>query len=140
MMPVSGGGGIVFANWDTFLDEYFQTAGKANERLVGGTVRATADGGNGVKEKLIESFRNFAPTLYKVLAGESSEVRALRGLDTGTGSINVLAVTVNDGSAASTGKAVDTLLETCVGICKEINSSIHLAAWRRYLRTVWLHK
>ena len=78
--------------------------------------------------------------MYKVLAGESSEVRALRGLDTGTGSINVLAVTANDGSAASTGKAVDTLLETCVGICKEINSSIHLAAWRRYLRTVWLHK
>ena len=140
IMPVSGGGSIVFANWDTFLDEYFQTAGKANERLVGGTVRSTADGGNGVKEKLIESFRNFAPTLYKVLAGESSEVRALRGLDTGTGSINVLAVTANDGSAASTGKAVDTLLETCVGICKEINSSIHLAAWRRYLRTVWLHK
>lgn len=140
IMPVSGGGSIVFANWDTFLDEYFQTAGKANERLVGGTVRSTADGGNGVKEKLIESFRNFAPTLYKVLAGENSKVRALRGLDTGTGSINVLAVTANDGSAASTGTAVDTLLETCVGICKEINSSIHLAAWRRYLRTVWLHK
>lgn len=36
--------------------------------------------------------------------------------------------------------ARDTLIQTCVDICREVNATSHLAIWRRYLRTVWLHQ
>lgn len=136
VMPGRDGGRTVFANWDTFLDEYFQTAGKANERLVKGTVVKPSGGG---KEKTIESFRNFAPTLYKVLTDGECNVKAVRGLQVGVDELNALAVTTVGTDGAAIRAAVDELVATCTSICKEINTSVHLSAWRRYLRTVWLH-
>ena len=138
--PVCGGSGrfTVFANWDSFLGEYFHTAGWANERLVGGTVRAEAcDGQERRREKLIESFRNFAPTLYRVLADESSPVKAVEGFGAGGARINVMAVAADVSGIDS---AADMLITTCVDICREINSTARLPIWRRYLRSVWLHE
>ena len=119
-------GYVLFANWDDFLREYFLTGGKANEKLVGGTVQDT---------KLIASFRNYAPTLHKVLTDAESAVRAVPDFATGENILNVMAVTVADPQAGK-----DELIRTCVDICMEINTSAHLAIWRRYLRTVWLHE
>ena len=113
---------ILFANWDEFLREYFLTAGKANERLVSGTVQAVR-GETAQSEKLIESFRNYAPILYKVLTDAGSAVKAVPDFPVGNETLNVLAKLIN----------------TCVSICKELNTTTHLAIWRRYLRTVWLH-
>ena len=53
----------------------------------------------------------------------------------GADKLNVLAVT----TVSETGKAKDELIQTCISICKEINTTTHLAVWRRYLRSVWLH-
>ena len=116
----------LFANWDYFLDEYYLTAGKANEKLVGGEQQ---------KEKLIDSFRNYAPTLYKVLTDGSSNVKPIRNFQIGEESLNVMAIM----NTPDIGKSKDELITTCVNICKEINTTTHLAVWRRYLRTVWLH-
>ena len=117
-----------FANWDGFLREYFLTAGKANEKLVAGTVNAG---------KLIESFRNYAPTLYYVLTEADSAVKAVPDFKVGDNTLNVMAIkcTAQEKDAAS-----DKLISTCVRICTEINTTNHLAVWRRYLRTVWLHE
>ena len=129
---------ILFANWDGFLAEYFLTAGKANEKLVGGTVQAVRAGtSKSEKEKLIESFRNYAPTLYKVLADACSAIKAVRDLPVGNGTLNALAVPTTE---ADMDKAKATLTDTCIRICKELNTTTHLAVWRRYLRTVWLHE
>ncbi len=130
-------GYIIFANWDDFLSEYFLTAGKANEKLVSGTAQNQADESDGKKEKLIDSFRNYAPALYKVLTDAGSRVKAVRDFRVGNETLNVLAVTV---TADGIDTAVNVLTETCVNICKEINTTTHLAIWRRYLRTVWLHR
>ena len=128
-------GFVLFANWDAFLGQYFLTAGKANEKLVSGMAQVGRAGGTEV-ERLIESFRNFAPTLYKVLVGEGSNVRAVQGFKVGGDTVNVLAVST---SAAGLARAKDELIATCTAICREINSTTHLALWRRYLRGVWLH-
>ncbi|MBM6946803.1 MULTISPECIES: transcription termination/antitermination NusG family protein [Bacteroides] len=126
-----------FANWDGFLQEYFLTAGKANEKLVAGTVEAVPDGAaNAEREKLIESFRNYAPTLYKVLTDADSAVKAIQDFKVGEDTLGVLAIR---SSAQEKDAAKDKLIQTCVRICKEINTTNHLAIWRRYLRTVWLH-
>ena len=131
------GGYILFANWDIFLGQYFLTTGKANERLVEGTSR----NGKGVKdgktqeEKLIESFRNFAPTLYRVLTDKDSAVKAFPRLKIGEETLNVLAIMATDIDSAK-----KRLATTCIEICKEINATTHLAVWRRYLQTVWLHQ
>lgn len=122
----------LFADWDTFLGQYFLTAGKANERLVSGTAQ-TAD--DKEKEQLINSFRNYAPTLYKVLTDVASPVKAIPGLKVGDALLNVMAITTTD---IESGK--DRLIRTCTDICTEINKTTHLAVWRRYLRTVWLHE
>ena len=139
MMP-AGGGLVLFANWDAFLGEYFLTAGRANERLVGGT---TAPGQPGAQPsdggRLLESFRNFAPTLYAVLTGSEPCVRAVKGLKVGSEELNVMAVHAADASPSAVDEAKSRLISVCVDICKEINSTVHLAVWRRYLRTVWLH-
>ena len=116
----------LFANWDYFLDEYYLTAGKANEKLVSGEQQ---------KEKLIDSFRNYAPTLYKVLTDKSSSVKPIQNFQIGEESLNVMAVI----NASNVEDAKDELINTCVNICKEISTTTHLAVWRRYLRTVWLH-
>ena len=106
-----------FANWDGFLQAYFLTAGKAHE-------------------KLIESFRNYAPTLYKVLTDADSPVRVVPDFKVGDDTLNVLAI---QSSAQEKDAAKDQLIETSVRICTEVNTTNRLAVWRRYLRTVWLH-
>ena len=130
-----GKGFVAFANWDAFLGEYFHTTGKANERLVEGR-NAVAAGGT---DKLAESFRNFAPTLYNILTDVNSVVKPVRGFTIGADTLNVLAVFIAGTDADETEAAKTALINTCVNVCKEINSTVHLAVWRRYLRTVWLH-
>ena len=144
-------GFILFANWDAFLGQYFLTAGKANERLLKGTIAGSPNipsspstlrtpsspsspSSPSTPAKLLDSFRNFAPTLYKVLADEASEVKAVQGLKVGHARINAMAVTTADAFSAT-----EKLIATCLAICTEISSTAHLAVWRRYLRTVWLH-
>lgn len=141
----------LFANWDNFLGEYFLTSGKANEQLVKGTVKRVACATQGAcgsstingklkqdeKEKLIESFRNFSPTLYKTLTDESSPLKAISGFKIGDNCLNVFAIKSKPKERAT---ATDTLIHTCISICTEINTTNHLALWRRYLQTVWLHK
>ena len=127
---------VLFANWDDFLGGYFLTAGKANEKLVSGTVHDERIGGE-KKEKLIESFRNYAPTLYRVLSDTDSAVKVIEGFPVGDEALNVFALPFTEEGME---KAKNELISTCVDICKEINSTTHLAIWRRYLRTVWLHQ
>ena len=130
-------GFIYFANWDDFLREYFLTAGKANEKLVSGKVRKVRNEITLAEtEKLIESFRNYAPTLYKVLTDMDSAVKAVPNFKVGEELLNVLAIR---SSAQEKEAAKDQLIKTCVRVCTEINTTNHLAVWRRYLRTVWLH-
>ena len=83
---------------------------------------------------MIESFRNFAPILYKVLTDTDSNVKAVKDFKFDGTTLNVMTLTTTDFA-----KGVDELVYTCVAICKEINSTNRLAIWRRYLRTVWLH-
>ena len=130
----------LFANWNYFLAEYFMTAGKANEKLVKGTKTQEANNPDNPerkesKEKLIESFRNYAPTLYNVLTDANSRVRPKQNFKIGDGSLNVMAIT----ATSNINEVKDELIKTCTDICKEINTTTHLAVWRRYLRTVWLH-
>ena len=80
--------------------------------------------------------RNYAPILYKVLTDAGSAVKAVPDFPVGNETLNVLAITT---TAADVDKAKDKLINTCVSICKELNTTTHLAIWRRYLRTVWLH-
>lgn len=115
-------GYTLFANWDAFLAEYLLTRDKANERLVHGTSQA-------------DSFRNFAPTFYRVLADPCSSVQVCPRFRVGDETLNVLAIQ----SVDDAGPALDRLVDTCVRICQEINATTHLAVWRRYLRSVWLH-
>lgn len=130
-------GFIYFANWDDFLREYFLTAGKANEKLVSGKVRKVRNEITLTEtEKLIESFRNYAPTLYKVLTDMDSAVKAMQDFKVGEELLNVFAIR---SSAQEKEAAKDQLIKTCVRVCTEINTTNHLAVWRRYLRTVWLH-
>lgn len=127
----------LFANWDNFLREYFLTAGKANEKLVAGKVQTVRNETIMTeKEKLIESFRNYTPTLYNVLTDADSAVKAIQDFNVGEETLNVLAIR---SSAQEKDAAKDRLIKTCVRICMEINMTNHLAVWRRYLRTVWLH-
>ena len=135
--PTETDGYILFANWNDFLGEYFLTGGKANEKLVDGTLHAARNGtADAEKEKLIESFRNFAPTLYKVLTDPGAAVKAIQNFGIGSEMLNVFAVTTTEDGVD---QAKDELANTCIRICKEINATTHLAIWRRYLRTVWLH-
>ena len=122
ILPGGEGSGItLFLNWHAFLDKYYHTDGKANERLVE------------------ESFRDYAPSLYKVLTDETSPVRAVRDLRVGSRTLHALATrAVADDDAALTA-AKERLVATGIRICQEINTTTHLAVWRRFLRTVWLH-
>lgn len=117
----------LFTNWDGFLEQYFLTAGKANEKLVEG--KTASD-----KEKMVESFRNFAPALYKVLTDADSSVKAVKDFNISGTTLNVIALTTT-----APAQGINVLLDTCVTICKQINATNRLAVWRRYLRTVWLH-
>lgn len=130
---------ILFANWDYFLREYFMTGGNANKRLVEGTVRTGHRRGVEMmdRDKLIDSFRNYSPTLYKVLTDAASPVKAVKDYAIGNETINVMAVKA---APSEISQAKDELINTCICICQEINTTTHLSLWRRYLRTVWLHK
>ena len=129
---------VFFANWDDFLREYFLTAGKANEKLVSGKVRKVRNGTPLTEtEKLIESFRNYAPTLHKVLTEPDSAIKVVPNFKVGENILNVLAI---QSSAQDKEAAKDQLIQTCIRICTEINTTNHLAVWRRLLRTVWLHE
>ena len=142
IMPNGNGKGCtLFANWDAFLEKYFHTEGKANEKLLKGTTSfaAVKTGSERPDDKTIESFRNFAPTLYNILSDTASEVQAVKGFNAGGHTLNVLAIETAGTDAASIETAKEKLITTCVNACKEINSTARLAVWRRYLRTVWLH-
>ena len=65
-----------------------------------------------------------------------SAVKAMQDFKVGEELLNVLAI---QSSAQDKEAAKDQLIKTCVRVCKEINTTNHLAVWRRYLRTVWLH-
>lgn len=117
------------------------TGGKANEKLVKGTKSHVADNSDGKKnkEKLIESFRNYSPTLYNILAGEKSRVAAIENFRIGGETLNVFAIEMANKETDDVDDAKTELIKICTDICKEINTTTHLAVWRRYLRTVWLH-
>ena len=74
--------------------------------------------------------------LYTVLTDAASPVKAVSGLDVGGSEINAMAITATADTAR---EAARTLVDTCTAICRELNTTTHLALWRRYLRTVWLH-
>lgn len=121
---------VLFANWDVFLGEYFLTAGQARRQLLGRPGRQ------------LESFARYAPTLHEVLAGQSA-VRALEAFDPGDGPLSVLAVVLEapgEPAEEALREAADRLVATGIAICREISSTPHLAVWRRYLRSVWLHR
>jgi len=148
-----GGRYIVFANWDAFLDEYFLTARSARNRLLGSGSRP-AEGGQA--ERQLESFVNFAPSLYQVLT-DALPVKALeQGLTFRTGmpadetvTMKVLAVGVENVTLRpgrplmehpQIEEAVRALVAVGIRICREVSTTTHLAIWRRFLRTVWLHR
>lgn len=119
----------LFTNWDHFLREYFLTAGNAHRKLVSGTAPDTQ------QEKLFDSFRNYAPLLYKVFTDPQSPVKPIKDFPLGDHRLNVMAIT----GATHLAQAQTLLVQTCVNICRELNATTHLAVWRRYLRAVWLH-
>lgn len=86
---------------------------------------------------MIDSFRNFAPTLYNILTDETSRVKAVKSLNIAGQTLNAMAIETDTDEAD---EAVSELVRTCTAVCTEINSTPHLAAWRRYLRAVWLHE
>lgn len=143
IMSDGAGGSVLFANWDLFLEEYFQTGGNARKKLLHQEASETA-------VRPLESFSRYAPSLYRVLTGRS-EVRAEQGLRVGEDRLNVLAVRVPgvtpsggddplSGGSPQLAAALATLVSVGTGICREINSTTRLAVWRRYLRGVWLHE
>lgn len=106
---------VLLTNFHPLLREYFLLGGEA-------------------KERQLATFRQYCPTLHRVLMGES-DVKIGRQLALGTTTIDTLAL-----QAEATGAALQTLIDASRQICQEINSSTHLAIWRRYLRAVWLHQ
>lgn len=140
-----GGGYVAFANWNDFLAAYFSTCGHAHNVLLGGTTARAADtaaDGAADHERLMESFRNFAPTLYTILSGSATHVSAVQNFRVGQRRVNVMAATLDAATAdeALHSPIVATLADTCLRVCREIATSTHLAIWRRYLTTVWLHE
>lgn len=127
----------IFCNWDSFLSPYYLTSDNAHKVLVRGSKEPLQD-----EEKLRESFRNFAPTLYKVLTGLSFPVKPRRQMRIGNSTLDVMAITVRADSeeAVMQSPELTTLVDTCLQICREVSTTTHLAIWRRYLLGVWLHE
>lgn len=88
----------------------------------------------GEKGNMIESFRNFSPTLYKVLTDKDSSVKAIKDFKIDGIILDVMTLTTAD-----IAKDINDLVHTCMGLCKKINSTHRLAILRRYLCSVWLH-
>lgn len=130
---------VIFCNWHHFLAEYYLTMETAHKILVKGTKEPPFSQD---EEKLRESFRNFAPTLYRVLTDEAFPVKPWQGLRVGNQSLHAMTITVKAESeaAAVQSPAFRTLIDTCLQICREISTTTHLSIWRRYLMDVWLHE
>lgn len=130
-------GVMLFANWDRLLSGYFLTAGRANACLVAGSKKK--HGNEQTEEEMMESFRNYAPTLYHILRAPDSPVKARENMMIGDRKISVLCILAPDDKPESIAMARQTLIDTGLKICKEIHTTTHLAVWRRYLNGVWLH-
>ncbi len=135
------GHSILTCNWDSLLSEYFRTADEANQRLVSGTHDKKSKDDN--EAKLVESFRNYAPTLSLVLTGQHPTVRAIRDLDIACRPTCVLATDIAEVDPKDIQKIPLTepfrsLMATCIAICSEISETTHLAVWRRLLQGIWL--
>ena len=142
---------VVFANWHPFLSEYFRTAGAANRCLVSGTTvrhHKPDSEGEADTERRLESFRNYAPSLYRILTDPTSPVQAVESLQVGSSAMSALCITLLDVQFADASspmehpqvaQAVHLLVATSLQVCREINTTTHLAIWRRLLSTVWLH-
>lgn len=155
------GGYMVFANWDGLLSKYFMTEGKANKKILSGKRQITykrdkegnieRDPGSLMpeveREKLMDSFLNYAKPLYDVLVG-NSEVKAMPKLELmGNGGISVLYIQLPESDkvrdpmkSESVASAIDTLISTGVEICTTIGSETHIKLWCNHLDNVWLHK
>lgn len=165
---IGAGSYAVFANWDKFLGEYFLTARGARRKLLSGySIENDIKKMSADEAKRIDSFTKYAPTLYHVLLDEK-RVKAVTELPLGdveadaqtatsslkknlnkSSKMNVLAIMLNGVSLSEDTplmeneqirSAADELISTGIQICKEISTTTHLAIWRRYLRTVWLHQ
>lgn len=155
------GGYMVFANWDGLLSKYFMTEGKAARKILCGKKQVTykrdkdgnieRDAGSLTleveKEKLMESFLNYAKPLYDVLVG-NSEVKAMPKQDmTRNRGISVLYIRLPESSkfrdplkSKSVASTIDTLISVGVEICTTIGSETHIKLWRDLLGNVWLRK
>lgn len=133
------GAPVLICNWDSFLDKYFRTADAANHNLVSGTLDKTAESAE--EQKMIESFRNFAPTLFRVLTNPESQVRATKDLTVGGHAMSVMSIKLSGNQSWESVMASDefkTLTDTCLAICQEVSETTHLAVWRREMCGVWL--
>ena len=99
-------------------------------------------------ERRLESFRNYAPSLYRILTDPASPVQAVESLQIGSSAMSALSITLPDVQFAhatspmehpQVAQAVHLLVATSLQVCREINTTTHLAIWRRLLSTVWLH-
>lgn len=137
-------GYILFTNWDKFLGAYFATDGMERLKLLK-SLKKEDD-----TRKSQEAFCKYAGELYNVLKGQSLPLVATKDFSLNARTnINVLSITIPN-LVLSTGEeledsieikeALECLVNTGVKICKQINSSTHLAVWRDYLTTVWLHE
>lgn len=126
----------VFADWDTFLRHYYHSGGMARHKLVDGTFPTNSI--NEDKRQLLESFRNYAPTLHNVLINPESRVKATADLQI-TFSMSLHALTVT-APIQSESEAIDCLINCGINIARELSTTTHLSPWRRYLATVWLHQ
>lgn len=136
---------VIFTNWDKFLGAYFSTDGLERIKLMGHPTQNK----NGV-QKDTSAFYSYAKELYNVLTSQSLPVVATQGFALKKDiNINVLSITIPNLVLSSDDKVEDSpeireavarLVDEGIKICKQINSTSHLALWRGYLASVWLHK
>ncbi len=137
--PPADGTPMLLCNWDSFLSRYFRTADAANRNLVSGTVDKSAAKSD--EQKMIDSFRNYAPTLFGVLTDQESPVRAKKGFRVGGHAMSVMGIELNGSPTSESVMASEefkALTDTCLAICQEVSATTHLAVWRRVLCGVWL--
>lgn len=120
---------VIFTDWTKILGEYFMIQGAA-------------------LEKQNNAFREYAPTFYKVLMGKHA-IMPIEEMKVGQHHIHSLGCKLEGVDVSSENQLMDIpmvaqqvekLVKVGCAICEEINHSTHLALWRRYLRTVWLHR
>ncbi len=132
-LTAADGSTTYFANWQPLLSPYYHTVGAANKKLVAGKTDTKEILTAKVEEaKLMDSFLNYGPTLYRILTGQSP-VRAKQSFKVGDNLLDVLCLEYSHAETDA-----DLFLQTCIDICRELNSTTHLAVWRRYLCEIWL--